>query len=498
MRILPINRGYANNNLHSQNNRQSNSKVAFNGRTKFFAFTDIHQNAEKHCKMVYEILKKSDNRQSVILDNGDIFKGLFPKYTLMHTYVRAKKIHPELEVVYNMGNNDPGFMEKDRHLFARYLEILHKHGVKTISCNIVDETTGQRPKGLQPYTIVERDGDKLLYVGFVVNKLKQKFAGMTTVDPIKALEDIAPTLKEAIKKNDCKGLVMMVHDTEDVAQQLNSKAQELGLKPEFILGGHVHHPYYSESEKIIYPEPFGKSMLSFDLNIDKDAHKLSTPQEILSDDCELGIYKNLIEKSKEKEKFNEKVAKSVTDLKFRYQDEYNMEYSQLGTMYADGIKGLTKSDVGFVPRSWMYDTLPKKEGYITKLDILLSCPQPYRHIVQVKMTPDELKSFYQHDIDKKAKLFEASQNFGVTLDKDNKIKQIHLNGKPLFNADGTAVTPDRIISIAIDAHTAESIACEQQELDYKMYDGIVYGLQQLEAIYTPNYTYPTAKLTYLT
>ena len=174
-----------------------------------------------------------------------------------------------------------------------------------------------------------------------------------------------------------------------------------------------------------------------------------------------------------------------------------MEFSQLGTMYADGIKAISNSKIGFVPKSWMYDTLPKKDGYITKLDILLSCPQPYRHIVQLKMTPDELKRFYQYDIDKKSRLFDASQNFGIVLDKNNQIKQIHINGKGLFDSNGKAKDPKRIITIAIDGHTAGHLDCEQNELDLKMYDGVVHGLKQLEKVGDKDFVYPTAKLEYV-
>ncbi len=494
MQVSGINNYITHNQIPYKKASNKYSNVQFLGKTNFYAFTDVHQNAEKHCKMIWDIMQQPDKDKTVILDNGDIFKGLYPKYTMMRTYAKAKQTAPKLEIVYNIGNNDPGFMENDRVLFRKYLEILNKSGVKTISANIIDEKTGKIPDGISPYAIVERDGDKLLYVGFVVNKIRQSFAGMATTDPVTALEKLAPELKHVMEENNCKGMVMMVHDTEDSAYKLKQKAKELGFNPEFIIGGHVHHSYRDDKEKVFYPEPFALSMLSFCLNIDKNGHNLENLTEIFSDDCELGMFSNEIERAKDNEKFDEKIAKSLTQFNHRYQDEYKMEYSQLGTLYANGIKDLTGSDIGLVPKPWIYDTLPKKDGYITKLDILLSCPQPFRNIAQMELTPAELRKLYQYDIDKKSRLFEASENFKLTLDESNKIKQIEIDGKPLFNSDGYAIEPDKTIKVAIDYHTADSSNFEYKEIRKSMYDGIVYELKKAEKELTENQPYPTATL----
>ena len=185
---------------------------------------------------------------------------------------------------------------------------------------------------------------------------------------------------------------------------------------------------------------------------------------------------------------------AVTPFNHRWQDEYKMEYSQLGTLYANGIKDLTGSDIGLVPKPWIYDTLPKKDGYITKLDILLSCPQPFRNIAQMELTPVELRKLYQYDIDKKSRLFEASENFKLTLDESNKIKQIEIDGKPLFNSDGYAIEPDKTIKVAIDYHTADSSKFRYKEIRKSMYDGIVYELKKAEKELSENQPYPTATL----
>ena len=77
------------NYYHLDNNAY---KSSFKGKTEVYAFTDIHQNANYHCRFVNELMQNSITQDNIILlDNGDIFKGIYPKPSLLQTYSRAKK-----------------------------------------------------------------------------------------------------------------------------------------------------------------------------------------------------------------------------------------------------------------------------------------------------------------------------------------------------------------------------------------------------------------------
>ena len=479
-------------NYQYYNNRIRN--CSFRGRTEIFALTDIHQNANRHCRFINELMRRFNHKDNVILlDNGDIFKGIYPKDSILHTYSTAKRICPNLEIIYNVGNNDPGYRTMDRQYFRDYLKILNESGVKVISANITDETTGKIPEGVRPYAIVNRDGDNILYVGFVVDKIRQSFAGMTSVNPLSALEKLAPKLKEEMLKYNCKGLVMMVHDEESNALKLKDKAEKLGLNPEFIIGGHVHHSYTNNDERIYYPEPFGLSMTHFTLDINKKRHELSNIERILPENCSLGGFEKEIRKVEQAEGYEKPVAKSVIELNYKYKPEERMILTELGTFYADAIKNITGCEIGMVPKSWLYDTLPKKQGNITKIDILKSFPQPYSNIVQIEVTPEELKTLYQRDIITKSRIYESSNNVSLGIDSKNVVKQISINGENLFNPDGSAKEPTRKIRVAIDYFSIYGKSYNEKESEYTMYDAISKQLCNVAENFDGSERYPVAK-----
>lgn len=476
--------------------KRNNLPLNFLGTTKFYSFTDIHQNADKHCKLINGILKfAKKNKNVVVLDNGDIFKGIYPKKSIVDNYLVAKKINPDIEFVYNVGNNDPGYDSIDKKVFHEYVKKLNDANVHVISANIVDENTGRPIPGIKPYTVIERDGDKLLYTGFVVNKIVQRTSGMASKDVIQSFRNIADEIKAVMKKEHCKGFVILLHDTESIALRLKEEAAKYNLFPEFIIGGHVHHPYINPDKKIYYPEPFGASMLNLDLKINDREHKISKVKEIPSFNYGLGVFKKDILSTQKEEGYFKPIARSITELGYNYEEKYGMEATELGTFYADGIKKVSNSDVGLVPKSWIYDTFPKKtDGYVNKMDILISLPQPFKSIKQLNITSEELKRICQDQINYKNRIFEASQNFEMELNSNREVVQIKIDGKPLFDENGKPINPKRKFKVAIDYNTLKGQNYDGKDLDLMMYDGIVQNFKTIEKTMKENEHYPISKI----
>ena len=482
-------------------NSNFNNKIyrtPFKGRTEVYALTDVHQNANKYCRLVNEIIQRSNHKDNIILlDGGDMFKGIYPQESLLGVYATAKKLCPNIEIVYNVGNNDPGFRSTERQCFRDYLKILNQAGINVISANIIDETTGKIPEGIKPYTIINRDGDNILYVGFVIDKIKQSYQGMSSFNPISALEKLAPELKKQMKENNCKGMVMLIHDRENNTFKLKNKAIELGFSPEFIIGGHTHRSYVDDKEHIYYPEAFGLSMLHFTLDINKRKHNIGNFERIVSEDCNLGIYKQEVEAVELAEKYNEPIAKSVVELDYPYNTPKDkMLFTELGTFYADAIKNITNSEIGLIPKSLIYKTLPKKQdGYITKIDILKTFLQPSSNIMVIEVTPEELRDIYQRYISQISKIYESSQNVSIGLSSDNIVKQIKINGKELFKNDGSPLEPKRKIKVAIDYFSVweklQKVATKK-ESQFSMYDAIVKQLRQVAETFSGTERYPVA------
>lgn len=488
------NKNYSKNETPSQTiNIQTNypKEINFKGITKIFALTDIHQYADRHCKLVNEVLKNSqENQNVVILDNGDLFKGIYPKDAVINTYIEAKKSNPELEIVFNIGNNDPGYDVKDRNLFYQFV-----NDMNVLSANIFDKTTGKRPIGIKPYTIIERDNDKMMYIGFSVNTFDKEVPNMVSKDPIEILDKLAPEIKQTVKDENIKGIVFLVHDELATITKLKDKARELGLDVKFAIGGHVHYPYEDKINNIFMPEPFGKSLTTFELNFNSDKNVF--PENLSKTDvknCNLGIYSSKIDKINARENYYTPIAKSVKELDFIWDDIHLLRPSELGTFYADGIKDITNSEIGIVPKGWIYDKFPyKPNDTINKMDILTYLPQPIKPIYQIKVTPNELKDIYQIQMDSKNRIMESSQNVVIGM-KDKKITQIFIDGKPLFDEKGNAINPQRKIITAIDYFTVKDLEIDKQKSSLTMYDGIVSNLKKLEKFFKENEKYPISGL----
>ena len=289
---------------------------------------------------------------------------------------------------------------------------------------------------------------------------------------------------------------MLVHDRENNTFKLKNKALELGLNPEFIIGGHIHRSYFDDKEHIYYPEAFGLSMLHFTLDINKTKHSIGNFERILPEYCNLGIYEQDIKEVELTEDFDKPIAKSVIELDYQYKPKDKMLFTELGTFYADAIKNITNSEIGLVPKSYIYKTLPKKqEGYITKRDILKTFLQPSSNIMIIDVTPEELRNIYQNHIMKKSKIYESSQNISVGISSDKIVKQIKINGKELFKNDGSPVEPNRKIKLAIDYFSVwESLEKDynKKESQFSMYDAIVKQLGLVAETFSGAERYPVA------
>lgn len=470
--------------------------IKFQGRTKFFTLTDIHQYADRHCKLVNKVLKASlGNKKVILIDNGDLFKGIYPKKSLMNTYVEAKKANPDLEIIFNIGNNDPGYDTNDRNLFKKFVKNMNNAGIHVLSSNIFEKATGKRPVGIKPFTIIERDNDKLMYVGFSVNTFGKEVSGMHSRDAVEMLEEMAPALKETVQKENVKGIVFLVHDGPDVIAKLKNKAKDIGMQVKFAIGGHVHYPYADIKNNIFMPAPFGESMTALDLYINNhEISELENLRNINSKDLGLGIFKNKIERVNKQEDYYTPIAKSVKKLDFIWDDVHLLKPSELGTFYADGIKDISNSEIGIVPKAWIYEAFPyKPNDSVNKMDILTSLSQPVKPIYQIKVTPDELMSIYQDQMNLKTRLLESSQNVSIGI-KDKKINQIIINGESLFDKNGKAINPERKIVAAIDYFTVKDMDIDKKALTQTMYDGVVENFKRIENKYKSDDKYPTSGL----
>ena len=154
---------------------KNKSTSSFGGITKIYAIADSHQETRKTSTFLSKILHESKDENNVLLLNcGDIFKGIYPKQLEKDCYIKMKEAKPDLEMVMTLGNNDFGFNKESVDFLIETVKNFASKGIHTVCANIFD-TTGKRPEWLKPYTIVERDGDRNFVTGFCIDNINIKF-----------------------------------------------------------------------------------------------------------------------------------------------------------------------------------------------------------------------------------------------------------------------------------------------------------------------------------
>lgn len=404
--------------------------------------------------------------------------GPYPEELQFKLYNLAIKKVKDLKVVFNLGNNDFGYREADQKKLLQYRKSLNKDGVQVISTNTFLRNTNMHPEGVKPYTIIESANDNLLYLGFApeVTQNKELF-----IKPaLQTIEEISPDLRNIIKENNVKGIVILLHDGMKLAQKIQEKIQKLGMDLKFIIGGHIHET--PQAPNIIFPKPFAMGANIFDLNIDRNGSaKILNNQNISSSDFRLAdIYQNIINPIEEREGFQREILPNIRfDLPFSWETPKTAQ-TAMGTVYANGIKNITGSDIGLVRKGWIWRGLNHQETPLKKIELLFSLKRPEPKIKTVELTTSELKNIIEEKMHNNDYIHELSSNVNLIIDTNaEKAKQIYVNNSKLLDANGNPISDNQKISCAIDYFSISKKNFDAKESKYSMYDGFLHKINKI-------------------
>ena len=73
-----------------------------------YAITDSHQESRNLSRLLSGIYNFEYKKSSpfLILDAGDLFKGIYKKDLSVNAYLKIKKLLPQSEIFITLGNND--------------------------------------------------------------------------------------------------------------------------------------------------------------------------------------------------------------------------------------------------------------------------------------------------------------------------------------------------------------------------------------------------------
>lgn len=440
----------------------------FKGTTAIRAVTDSHQEARLESALLSKIGQEAKSKNNILLLNaGDLFGGVYSRDLMADLYLQFKKSHPNVEVVMTIGNNDfisvqdkyapknPNDKRSPIEFYKDTIRNFEKNGINVVCANVKDKNTGKCPDWIKPYTVVERDGDKIFVTGFCVDRLPNKALNINVVNQTEAFEE----LKTVIDAEKPDSIIVLNHDYANTSRKLFDYAQEQGIKIDLIVGGHDHDNPKTEPDINLYsPKTFSKSMFEMDLQIRGNVKKLMNIKEVGSEKLPISPeFESVIKPYEDQSGILDKIAPHVLNLPKLYAHP-----AALGTFIADGIKKLADTDVAFFASNVVRVPLYYQENadilnYDTRKIITFDST-----VQKADLTTSELKEVLTSAVENRIKLGEQNARFlqcssnlklvgeGNTKDKSYSIKQIYVDDEPILDDNAQPIDFNRTFSCAFD------------------------------------------------
>lgn len=420
--------------------------------TRIYALTDSHQESRNLSQLfsgIYNI-EKNNNEQFLILDAGDLFKGIYDKKLSVEAYIKIKKLLPQAQIFLTLGNNDFGFKKEDFNYLQKVIKEFETSGIHILCANIFETKTKNRPKQIPTHKIIQLAGQKVLITGFCLNNSCAKKFGY---DLISAEESLKNLLQEIDQEYD--RIIILNHHWYTYSKALKEFASENGINIDLIIGGHEHSPIPPDYENnIYYPLSFARTLykIDFDKTV-KNIEQISVSDFEFIPELEMPIIK--YEKQTE---LKTPIAKRVLNLTKKYSDA-----CPLGTFISDTMKDIGQTDIAFHSTGFtMYPLKLEESDIITKYDIdRVICATST--IEKIEINTAQLKEVFENTTTYRTrkdrgnqKFLQCSKNMSIKgkqiSENEYKIVQISINGEDLLDENYDPIEPNRTFSCTIDPY----------------------------------------------
>lgn len=432
---------------------------SFTGTTKVYAMTDSHQETRKTGAFLSKILKDEKNNPNVLLLNGgDMFKGIYPRELERDCYIKIKEEKPDTEMVMTLGNNDFGFAKENLDFLVDTVKTFTQKGIHVVCSNIFEES-GNRPSWLKPYTIVERDGDRNFVTGFCIDNINTQKFGIVPKKPNEVLDEII----EAISVEKPDNVIILNHDYMPASKEIIKTCKEKGINVDLVVGGHDHDKVMPDKElNIYYPESFNDMMYSMNIVNDENGKQLTDVKQIRPDNIKLSpVFSDDLEKYEKESGLLGNIAPYTLNLTKQYSKP-----CPLGSFLADNMKDLADADVAFFSTGMLMKPLsyhPDKNitNYLLKKTMVAELP-----VKTVELTAKDMKDVFSHSLKSygygmsNPKFIQCSNNVKVVGEDDKAseqfiVKQIYINDAPLLDENSNPIDSDKKFKCVTDSYLAD-------------------------------------------
>lgn len=410
-------------------------------KTNIYALTDSHQESHNLSLLLSGIynLEKDNSTPFLILDCGDLFKGIYDKELSINAYLKIKELLPQAQIFITLGNNDFGFKKSDFEYLKTTIKRFQDAGINVICANLTDEKTEKHLDFIPEYKIIDINGQKIFITGFCLNNSCAKKFHCELTPPETCFLNLIQNTKEKYDK-----IIILNHHWYPYSKSLFDKAKENNINIDLIIGGHEHSPIAPNYENnIFYPLSFARTM--YKMTID---NKINDIVEIPIEKCKFipQLEKPIIE-YEENTNLKKPLAKRVLDLTKRYSDP-----CPLGTFISDTMRKLGNTDIAFHSTGFtMYPLRLEDSDVITQYDLKRVMCESSSVIEKIEITTSELKQVFENAAKYRifknrgnSRFVQCSQNITIT----GRVKKEFINNIP--NPNDLNINPYEILQIAIN------------------------------------------------
>ncbi len=414
--------------------------------TNIYAITDSHQESRNLSRLLSGIYttEKDSNEPFLVLDAGDLFKGIYDKELSINAYLKLKSLLPQAQIFITIGNNDFGFKKADFEYLKSTIERFEHAGISVICANLTPTLTPR-------YKIIEINNTKYLITGFCLNNSCAKKFNCELLPPEETFRTLINSITEPYDK-----IIVLNHHWYTYSLSLKNFAKENNINIDLIIGGHEHSPIPPDFENnIFYPLSFARTMFKME-----DENGLKNIIQIPVDDIEFTPeFEAPINEYEALTKLKEPIAKRVLNLTKKYSDP-----CPLGTFISDNMKKIGNTDIALHSTGFsMYPLKLEDSNFITKYDLdKVICASTA--IETVELSIKDLKEIFENAAKFRmyrdrgnSRFLQCSRNITITgkqnpQDKTYKIMQISINNENLLDENQNPIDDFRKFTCTIDSY----------------------------------------------
>ncbi|MBR1460932.1 metallophosphoesterase, partial [bacterium] len=304
--------------------------------TNIYAITDSHQEARNLSGLFSGIysFEKNNGKPFLLLDCGDLFKGIYDKGLCTDTYLKFKNLLPNANIFITLGNNDFGFNQDNFEYLKQTIKRFENNGIHFVCANLKDTTTSNYSDLVSRYKVLEINNEKILITGFCLNTSVMKNFNLEFEDAKISILNLLECIDEKYDR-----IFVLNHHWYPYSKELYEFCQNKEIKIDLIIGGHEHskiEPDYSRN--IFYPLSFARSFYKMELDNDIENVK----EYSAGDFAIIPELEEQIDKYEKETHLFEPVAKRVLNLVKWYS-----EPCALGTFISDNMKRVGNTDIAF-------------------------------------------------------------------------------------------------------------------------------------------------------